>query len=328
MKNDLSEGRAFRPTMPNLGNNERLVYLMPQDAFAAAQQDEIDLFKLWETLWQSRLLIAGITAAFALASVMYALLMPPWYKASVLLAPIEEKSPLDLIGQFGGLASLAGIDTGTGGSVEAVAVLKSRDFSRSFIEDHALLHVLYADEWNAAANRWKQMPPDLRDAVKYFEKHIREVKEDRKSGLVTLTIEWKDPELAASWANLLAMRLNDHMRKRALAEAEANVEYLRGELDSTSVVTLQQSIGRLLENEMQKLMLARGNSQFAFHIIDRAEVPKQRSKPRRAFVISLGVLLGGVFSVFVVLFRDAIRNRAMAVSGASGYSPPAPVSQD
>ena len=70
------------------------------------------------------------------------------------------------------------------------------------------------------------------------------------------------------------------MRQRALAEAEANVKYLRREFESTSIVALQQSISGLLENEMQKLMLARGNSEYAFRIIDRAEVPRAPSKPR------------------------------------------------
>lgn len=295
---------------------------MPQDALAAAADDEIDLFKLWNTLWRSRWLIASIIAAFALGSVAYALLMPPWYSANVLLAPVKEKASLDLAGQLEGLASLAGIGSGATGSVEAVAVLKSRDFARAFIEDQALLPVLFAEDWDAAANRWKLAdPPDLRLAVKFFDENIRRVAEDRKTGLVTLSIEWKDPELAAAWANLLAVRLNDHMRQRALAEAEANVKYLRRELESTTVVMLQQSISRLLENEMQKLMLARGNAEFAFRIIDRAEVPRLKSKPRRISIVVVAVLFAGFLSVFVVFIRDAVRSRAGVAPPAAGVPP-------
>lgn len=289
------------------------MYVLPQDALAAAAGDEIDLFKLWNTLWRSRWLIASIMGVFALASVAYALLMPPWYSANVLLAPVKEKASMGLAGQLGGLASLAGISSAGTSSVEAVAVLKSRDFSRAFIEDQALLPVLFADDWDAVANRWKVAdPPDLRQAVKLFDQNVRQVDEDRRTGLVTLSIEWKDSELAAAWANLLAVRLNDHMRQRALAEAEANVKYLRHELESTTVVVLQQSISRLLENEMQKLMLARGNAEFAFRIIDRAEVPRLKSKPRRTFIVVLAVLFGGMLSVFVVFIREAVRNRIHA----------------
>jgi len=119
----------------------------------------------------------------------------------------------------------------------------------------------------------------------------------------------RDPELAAAWANLLAARLNDHMRQRALAEAEANVKYLRREFESTSIVTLQQSISGLLENEMQKLMLARGNSEYAFRVIDRAEVPRAPSKPRVTLIVVLATAFGGMLSVLVVLLRDMVKNR-------------------
>jgi hypothetical protein len=83
--------------------------------------------------------------------------------------------------------------------------------------------------------------------------NVRKIDEDSRTGLVTLSIEWRDPQRAAEWANLLAVRLNEHMRQRALAEAEANVKYLRHEFESTPIVVLQQSISGLLENEMQKL---------------------------------------------------------------------------
>jgi uncharacterized protein involved in exopolysaccharide biosynthesis len=288
---------------------------MPQDKLAAAEDDDIDLFELWNTLWRSRRLIVSITAAFALGAAAYAMLSPPWYNANVLLAPVKEKASLDLAGQLGGLASLAGIGSGGTGSVEAVAVLKSRDFARAFIEDQALLPVFFAADWDATAGRWKLAdPPDLRQAVKFFDENVRKVAEDRKTGLVTLSIEWKDPKLAAAWANLLAVRLNDHMRHRALAEAEVNVKYLQHELESTTVVVLQQSISRLLENEMQKLMLARGNAEFAFRIIDRAEIPRLRSKPRRTLIVVLSAFLGCMLSVFVVFIRDAARNRVNTAS--------------
>lgn len=43
--------------------------------------DEIDLRELWETLWQGKLQIAGITAVFAIASVIIALMLPNIYRS-------------------------------------------------------------------------------------------------------------------------------------------------------------------------------------------------------------------------------------------------------
>ena len=81
------------------------------------------------------------------------------------------------------------------------------------------------------------------------------------------------------------------------------------EFESTSLVALQQSISGLLESEMQKLMVARGNSEYAFRVIDRAEVPRVKSKPRVLLIVAVAMVFGGMLSVFAVLMRDMIASR-------------------
>jgi uncharacterized protein involved in exopolysaccharide biosynthesis len=104
------------------------------------------------------------------------------------------------------------------------------------------------------------------------------------------------------------IRLNERLRERALQEAETNVAFLQTELGQTSVVTLQQSIGRLLESELQKLMLARGNEEFAFRVIDAASPPKERVRPKRALIAVVGTMLGGMLAVFGVFLLHAVRS--------------------
>lgn len=286
----------------------RLVYVVSPDA--AKANDEVDLFKLWGILWRSRWLIVGVAIAFGLGGGIYSLFLPPAYTASVVLAPVKEDPLSGLASQLGGLASLAGLGTAQTDNFEAIAVLRSRDFARAFIEDNGLMPVLFQDSWDATAGRWTvEEPPEPAQAAAYFVRNVRRVEEDTRTGLVTLSIEWRDPELAAAWANMLAVLINDRMRQRALAEAEANVKYLRLEFESTSLVALQQSISGLLESEMQKLMVARGNSEYAFRVIDRAEVPRAKSKPRVVLIIAVALVFGGMLSVFAVLLRDMIANR-------------------
>jgi uncharacterized protein involved in exopolysaccharide biosynthesis len=68
-------------------------------------------------------------------------------------------------------------------------------------------------------------------------------------------------------------------------------------------------MGRVLEGEMQKLMLARGNEQFAFKVIDRATPPKQRDAPKRALIAIVATLAGGFLGLLAVFLRQALRNR-------------------
>ena len=52
--------------------------------------------------------------------------------------------------------------------------------------------------------------PTEQKAIKSF-KSILSVDEDKKSGLISLSISWKDPEVAAQWANDLVKQLNEQL---------------------------------------------------------------------------------------------------------------------
>jgi uncharacterized protein involved in exopolysaccharide biosynthesis len=53
-------------------------------------------------------------------------------------------------------------------------------------------------------------------------------------------------------------------------------------------------------------MLARGNKEFAFRVIDHAQAPKARFKPNRVLIVLLATVLGGMLSMLFVLTRHAI----------------------
>lgn len=295
-----------------------------QSDVSGAPADDLYVIDLWDDIWRARLLIVLGAFLFAALAAITVLLLPSWYRAEVVLVQAEERTSLGPLGQLGGLAaisgiaSLAGITVGGGDTAEALAVLKSRDLTRAFIKEQNLLPILFADEWDAETGKWKQTDPkkqpDLRDAVRYFDRKIRTVREDRRTKVVRLEIEWKDAELAARWANLLADRLNAQMRARALLEAETNLKYLQGELEKADSIPLQQSISSLIEREMEKVMLARGTRDFAFRIIDRAEVPKRRSKPQRVLSVLAGGVFGGMLATAYVGLRAIRQRRAAALS--------------
>jgi uncharacterized protein involved in exopolysaccharide biosynthesis len=277
---------------------------MENSAPPVAYDDEIDLWQLWETLWSGRWLIIAITSLFAVGGVTYALVAQEWWRAEVVLAPADKKGGMSgALSQLSGLASLAGVSVGGGGGNEPLAVLKSKDFARQCINDMNLMPVLLKGQKTEDGKA-----PDIRDALRIFET-VRTVSEDKKTGLVVLSVRWKDADTVALWANELARRVNARLRAEALAEAERNVAYLQKEIASTSVVSLQQSMGRVLEGEMQKLMLARGNEEFAFKVIDKATPPKLRDAPKRTLIAIVATLAGGFLGILAVFLRQAWRNR-------------------
>lgn len=269
-----------------------------------------DLLDLWSMVWEGRWLVISLCVALGLLGSIYATLAPKWYRAEVLLVQTNDRVESSLISQFGGFASLAGINLGSRDDVEPLAVLKSRGFAQNFIEDHGLTTVLLADKWDAANSQWrgsKRNWPDIRDAVTYFDKKVRRVIQDRKTGLVTLAVEWKNPDIAAQWANRMASKLNDQMRNRAIVESTENVRYLRAEIAANNLVALQQPMSKLLELELQKLMLARNNKQFSFRVVDTARAPKKSIRPQLVPSVALGTVLGALLSVVILFARKVPR---------------------
>jgi uncharacterized protein involved in exopolysaccharide biosynthesis len=273
-----------------------------------AYDDEIDLFELWETIWSGKWLIIAVTAVFGVGGVGYALRAPEKFKAQVSVMPADAKTTggglSSALGNLGGLAALAGVSIGGGGSQEPIAVLKSRDFTSKFIEENALMPVLFPKGSDSSGR-----PVDIRDGIEFMAKNVLAVTEDKNTGLISVGVTWEDPEIAAKWANDILARLNEQMRARALEESERNVAFLQREISSTNVVSLQQAMGRVLETEMQKLMLARGNEQFAFKVIDKATPPKYRESPKRTLIVLVSILAGGFLGLLIVFIRKAIAGR-------------------
>jgi uncharacterized protein involved in exopolysaccharide biosynthesis len=313
MTEESSTGLMFG-SEPHMASGERVICVIARDVLSPDRRRS-DVGEWLTSLWNGRWLILGFVLGFGLLAAAYAFLATEWYRAVAVLTPTPQRTPAALgsMGGLGGglLAGLAGFNFGNTNTAESIGVLKSDDFARQFIEDQGLLHVLLSDEWDARAGRWKESDPtrqpDIRDAVKYFHKYVLSVDEDKRTGLVTVGIEWKSAVAAASWANVVVDRLNEKMRSRELTEGEANVAYLQKELSATNVVAVQQAISRLLEAELQRVMVARGDKQFSFRIVDSPSVPKYRSRPKRFVTLVLGILAGGLLGVGGVFARQSLR---------------------
>lgn len=274
----------------------------------------VTLLGLWKIFWSQRLLIILIGLLFAIGSIVISLMMTPIYRADSVLAPVDSNDMPDVASRLGGLASLTGIRVGgasDGGN--AVAILRSREFAADFIEEKNLMPLFFEDSWNAETGEWiaenPEEIPQMYDAVKYFRDNVFSVKEDPLSGLVTIAIEWKDPDLSAEWVNNLVERINRETRARALNEAETNLSYLQVQLQSASVVELRTAISRIIESELKTIMIANAREQYAFSVIDPGMVPTEKVRPRRSLIVITSTFLGGILALIIALMRHTLRQQ-------------------
>ncbi len=150
--------------------------------------------------------------------------------------------------------------------------------------------------------------PGMDDAITLLRKGVISVNEDRRTGLITVAVTWRDRKLAAEWVDELVTRVNSASRAAAIEDAQRSQAYLRSELLRTDVVELRESINRLLESQLKNEMVASVRSEYALQTIDAARVPAERSfvKPRRAVIIGFGAFVGLGFGLLLVLARNAM----------------------
>jgi len=244
------------------------------------------------------------------AVIAYAFLATPVYRGTVKMMPRESGNAggalQSILGQFGGLASLAGISFGSVDEQESIAWLKSRALFTVFAEEQNLMPILFRDQWDAASRRWRadlKTPPTMDDAWAAFDGGIRRVNDDPKTRLITLQITWKDRRQAADWANELVRLANEGLRQRALRESATSVASLEEELSHTDAVELRQSIYKLMEVQLNRSVLAKARRDYALTVLDPAVVPDARRfvSPPRFLMLVISVPLGLFLGVCAVL---------------------------
>jgi uncharacterized protein involved in exopolysaccharide biosynthesis len=257
-----------------------------------AAGETLDLREMVRLMWRRRWwLIAVMFVAAALAAA-YALSSERVYRATTLFAPAESD---------GGGAQAANTE-------EALAVLRSRDFTLRFFEDEKILRKLFAEAWDEEQQRWKTgiKAPSISRAYVYFDSEIRTIVQNKKTGLVSLQVEWTDRVEAAHWANELIRRLNAEMRARAIDDANESIKYLERELASTAVVEVRDALNRLIEAQIKERMLANVNDEYAFRVIDRAAVPEldEPVRPHRRKIVMIGAILGFLLAASGIVLFD------------------------
>ncbi len=297
------------PPAPSLAPFQ--AYLVPVAAEGGAAEP-FTLRELFRALLDGWKPIVIFTVLGAVTGVTTALLMTPVYRAQVVVVPREDSAAgalgRSIMGQFGGLAALTGGLLPAGSNeTEILATLRSRALTERYIEERNLLPVLFEEQWDSDRGAWLESDarrvPTLRDGFRMFDRRVRTVAEDRKAGLVTVAVDWKDPAVAADWANGLVALANQTLRQRAIQEATDTLAYLDRELGRTEKVELRTSMFQLVEAQQKTLMLANTRPDYALRVIDPAVPPgpRDRLRPKRALISIAATMLGGLVGCAVAI---------------------------
>ncbi len=343
------------------------------------EDDTIDLYEMWITLWSKKWLVIGVTVIAALGSVVYALQQTPIYKAEALLLPPKAKDIQSL--NMRGLQGLQRVQGVQGASAVGVFAefknnLSSRTLQKKFIKEYGLMEMLAPER-----------TPETKDEEIYegFAKMIKIENE----GSTSISIELHDAEVAAQWVNdyikfidtetitLLVENMRNSItnrirdieytigskRQMAKQRREDQIQHFqeastiavklgaKDRVDATNVIQNNQlNIStsttplfyrgyRALNAEIAILLNRKSDDPFIMGLRDLQESlallrsikiedeglravsvdqaaypPKNRIKPNRRLIVSLGTVVGLFLGIFLVFFVSFIQNQKEAHS--------------
>jgi uncharacterized protein involved in exopolysaccharide biosynthesis len=276
--------------------------------------ESIELRDIWRATRKSWWLVAGCTLTVTVLATFIAFQLAPIYRAEVVMIPTDTEGLTtgglgSMVEEFSGLAAVAGLTTSrVSQKDEALTLLRSRSFTREILQRYDLLKELFKEDWDAEKGNWRVLAdkvPTLADGVERFDRRVRTISEDSRTGVVTLAIEWYDPDMAAKWGNLLVQEVNERLRQRVISEAQSSIDFLNAELEKTSIVELERAIFSIIEAQVNKIMIANVRPEYAFRVVDPAIPPDPDDyvRPQRPLIAALGLLLGAGLGVLIALFR-------------------------
>ena len=170
--------------------------------------DEINLLDYLVVLLKRKRLIIGITLGAAIITAIISLIMPPIYRAETKILPpqqVNSSVAQFFMTQFGNAAGLAGVVPGIKTTNDLyIGLLKSRPVLDNII-----------DRFNIMGLYKTESREDARRSIA----GIFKARDDKKSGIITIGIEDKDPKRAADIANAFVEELKNLNKGLAVTEA-------------------------------------------------------------------------------------------------------------
>jgi capsule polysaccharide export protein KpsE/RkpR len=184
---------------------------------------------------EGKRLIAAATVLAAVSSIAVALLLPKTYTArATLLAPASQQqsgsaATLAALGSLGSLGGLVGGSAAKSPDELYVALLKGDSVQRALAERFDLKTRYDVSNYEALR---KTLPTYIRIAS------------DKKSGLITVEVDDKDPKFAADLANAHAGEITKLLGRLAVSEAQLRRMFYADQLKETkeSLIKAEQDL--------------------------------------------------------------------------------------
>lgn len=226
---------------------------------------QVSLVELLTWIGQGKRSIAIVTGIAAAASLTLALLLPPIYTARTTLLPPNSQQQGGSAAALAALGALGGLAGGLGAKTPDelyVALLKSESLLRELDKRFSLRQRYDVETFEA-----------LRRAIP----DIVRVAADKKSGVIAIQVDDKDPKFAAELANAHVGEVTRLLGRLAVSEAQLRRAFFEQQLKETKehLIKAEQDMQRVQEKsgvivlDKQAEALIGGAAQIRAQIAER-----------------------------------------------------------
>ena len=287
--------------------------------------------------------IIFLSSLFLLSSLIFSLSLSNIYKSDSLILIIaeNESSVPDSLGQFSGLASIAGINLNelNGANKNSkdyiFAKLNSKDFIIDFIKKRNLLvEIMAADGWdrdedklkidksiyNFSKSEWvrrvsypRKKVPSFHEAYENFLEKNFSVFINENTGFLILNMKSYSPKTSMNWLRWLIDDFNEIIKQEDVDEARKSINFLTKQIGLNPDIATKDLLSVLIKKEIQKLALADSRDQYILKTIDEPYIPEEKLSPQSGVIVFLGLILGLISSVFFSFYTFQ-RNLRIVIS--------------
>ena len=203
------------------------------------QEDEIDLFELFQIIWNNRFFIAKIVLGVTILTAIISFILPKTYTSESVIVPVTKSSSGSGLSAIDAMAGLpVGGDQAT---ANVVAVLNSNTLRERVVKDLNLLDEILKDKKNEFKRPYQEAGARLKNNIK--------INEDKKTGTIKIEVDWKDPDLAQKMNESIIKNLRHILNEKSFTVAKMNRIFYENELNKT-LESLKLAMNKL--NEYQK----------------------------------------------------------------------------
>jgi len=292
--------------------------------------DEIDLRKLFRTLWRGKFyIILSVIASIYLGS-LYVQSLEVKYTVTYKLKPVSEKNNSSSASGISSLASLTGMGVTSNLNKDFFIfqeLLSSVEVAKIIFDNKAnedLIKGIYKSEWNSSTNDYSKGPKGKIQIIKInlkkflvgrnnvysppnpsrlanFVSSNFDILIDDITGFLEISTETSDPALMILLGNELTKVSDNIMRQRYIDFSTEPLAFYKEKLRTARAREHRESLAQLIADEEQKLMLASRGKYFVAEPYLKPSLSLHPTSPRSTMILFVFLILGLIFGIIISL---------------------------